>query len=49
MLYGICAEDIQVCQSAGCEQPVGILLQAAIPYFSEAEFQLDHTDHMLDA
>ena len=41
-------EDIQVCQSAGCEQPVGILLQAAIAHLSEPEFELDHADHMLD-
>jgi hypothetical protein len=40
-------QDVQIDQPAGCEQPVGILLQAAIPHFGEPEFQLDHTDHML--
>ena len=42
-------KDIQIRQSAGCEQAIGIFLQAAIPHLGEPEFQFDHADYMLDA
>ena len=41
-------QDVQICQPASCEQPVGILLQTAIKHFGEPEFQLDDADDMLE-